>query len=52
MTRTDAIDLLTLLSALESWALCNTAPLPDYLHDRMVAQIEKLRDMAINGSDK
>lgn len=52
MTRTDAIDLLMLLSALESWALANTTKLPDYLHDRMAKQIETLRDVAINGDVK
>lgn len=49
MSRTDAVDLLMLLSALESWAMGQQQRLPDYLHERLADQVEKLRDVAIKG---
>lgn len=47
MTRTEAVDLLMLLSALESWALSQEQHLPDYLCDRMADQITLLRTAAL-----
>lgn len=33
MTKPQALDLLMLLSALESWSFSTGRPLPDYLYD-------------------
>ena len=43
MTKPQALDLLMLLSALESFVLTTGKPLPDYLHDRIDSAIEGLR---------
>jgi hypothetical protein len=33
MTKDEALKIIKLLSALESWAFCAKNPLPDYLHE-------------------
>ena len=35
MTKQQALDILLLLSALESWGFSNTQMFPDYLHERL-----------------
>lgn len=35
MTKQECLDLLMLLSALESWSFSTKERLPDYLHDRL-----------------
>ena len=43
MTKKEMLDVLRLLSALESWSLSrNTTSLPDYLHDDIINVVEKL----------
>ena len=42
MTKADQLDLLMLLSALESWSLANKSPLPPYLHDRLDITVNTL----------
>jgi hypothetical protein len=42
MTKEQAIELLKLLSALESWSFANGQRLPDYLHERLCSAIETL----------
>ena len=44
MTKPQAIDLLMLLSALESWVFSTGNPLPDYLLERLDVAIAVLRD--------
>ena len=44
MTKPQALDLLMLLSALESWSFSTGKPLPDYLLERVDAAIAVLRD--------
>ena len=44
MTKPQAIDLLMLLSALESWSFSTGKPLPDYLLERLDVAIAVLRD--------
>ena len=44
MTKPQALDLLMLLSALESWSFSTGKPLPDYLLVRIDAAIAVLRD--------
>ncbi len=43
MTKPQALDLLMLLSALESWAVSTGKPLPDYLLERQDNSLEALR---------
>ena len=43
MTKEQYLDLLMLLSALESWALSSKERLPDYLHDRINDNVDALR---------
>ena len=42
MTKEQYIDLLMLLSALESWALSASTTMPDYLHDRLCVTVNLL----------
>jgi hypothetical protein len=42
MNKEQALELLKLLSALESWSFANGQRLPDYLHERMCNAIETL----------
>ena len=42
MTKPDLLEIIKLLSALESWGLSQKEPFPDYLHDRLLDTIEKL----------
>ena len=43
MTKPQAIDLLMLLSALESWGMSNNQRPPDYLLERLDNSLEVLR---------
>jgi hypothetical protein len=43
MTKPELLDLLQLLSALESWGFSTERPLPDYLADRVCDAVEILR---------
>ena len=43
MTKSDALDLLMLLSALESAFMASKAPIPDYLLERIGDSVEMLR---------
>ena len=42
MTRVEALEVIKLLSALESWSFSLKERLPDYLHDKIAASIEVL----------
>ena len=42
MTKEQSLELIKLLSALESWAFSTGARLPDYLHDQLSEVIESL----------
>ena len=45
MTKAQALDLIQLLSALESFALTQTGKmLPDYLHERISDSMDVLRE--------
>lgn len=44
MTKPQALDLLMLLSALESWSFSTGKPLPDYLLDRLDVALVALRN--------
>ena len=42
MTKKDYLDVIMLLSALESWAFAENKRLPDYLSDQLGASLDKL----------
>lgn len=42
MTKEDALKLIKLLSAMESWALSQQTRLPDYLHEDLCSAVEVL----------
>ena len=42
MTKEQTLEILKLLSALESWGFSNDKRLPDYLHERLCAVIDVL----------
>ena len=43
MTREQYLNILILLSSLESLILANKVPVPDYLFDRLVESVDLLR---------
>ena len=47
MTKEDAIKLIKLLSAMESWAFSTKTPLPDYLHEDLSLALEKLEKIVL-----
>jgi hypothetical protein len=47
MTKEDAIKLIKLLSALESWAFSAKTDLPDYLHEDLSIAMEKLERIVL-----
>jgi hypothetical protein len=51
MTRAQAIDLLMLLSALESWAMAQHARLPDYLLGDIQTACDGLKAQVLAGDD-
>lgn len=42
MTKEDALKIMMLLSALESWAFSTKSPIPDYLHEELHTSMEVL----------
>ena len=42
MTREQILEILMLLSALESWGFSNNQRLPDFIHDRLSKSIDDL----------
>lgn len=42
MTKEQALEILKLLSALESWSFATKHDLPEYLHERLCAAIDLL----------
>jgi hypothetical protein len=47
MTKEDAIKLIKLLSALESWSFSAKTDLPDYLHEDLSLALEKLEKIVL-----
>jgi len=47
MTKEDAIKLIKLLSAMESWAFSTKTLLPDYLHEDLCIAVEKLEKIIL-----
>ena len=44
MTKAELLELLQLLSALESWGFSIGKNLPDYLHDSLSSKVERLTE--------
>jgi hypothetical protein len=42
MSKEDALKIIKLLSALESWSFSNKNELPDYLHEDLCLALDKL----------
>jgi hypothetical protein len=47
MTKEDALKLIKLLSALESWSFSAKTDLPDYLHEDLCLAVEKLEKIVL-----
>ena len=47
MTKAEALNLIKLLSALESWAFSTKTLLPDYLHDDLCVALKKLEAIVL-----
>ena len=47
MTKQEALNLIKLLSALESWAFSTKTMLPDYLHDDLCVTVRKLEAIVL-----
>jgi hypothetical protein len=47
MSKEDAIKLIKLLSALESWSFSAKTDLPDYLHEDLSIAMEKLEKIIL-----
>ena len=52
MSRSDYIELLTLLSALESWGFSAKTNIPEYLHDRLADQMFKLTKQILGENEE
>jgi hypothetical protein len=48
MTKSDYLEIIKLLSALESWGFATKERLPDYLHDQLQLAIDKLSKEVLN----
>ena len=47
MTKSQALALIELLSAIESWALSNDKTIPDYLHENLCNSMQSLREIIL-----
>jgi hypothetical protein len=47
MTKEQALQMIKLLSALESWAFSVKSPLPDYLHEDLCLAVERLEKIVL-----
>jgi hypothetical protein len=47
MTKEDALKLIKLLSALESWSFSAKTDLPEYLHEDLCLAVEKLEKIVL-----
>jgi hypothetical protein len=47
MTKEEALNIVKLLSALESWAFSTANMLPDYLHDDLCVVVKKLEKIVL-----
>lgn len=47
MSKEKALDMLVLLSAIESWSFSAKIMLPDYLHENLQSTVESLRNIIL-----
>ena len=47
MSREEALSIIKLLSALESWAFSTKVMLPDYLHDHLCVAVKSLEAIVL-----
>lgn len=47
MSRAEALAMIRLLSAIESWGMARGESLPEYLHDQLDAAMEKLEAIVL-----
>ncbi len=47
MNKSEALELIKLLSALESWSYSVKERFPDYLHDNIAKQIDELTKVVL-----
>ncbi len=47
MSKEEALKIIKLLSALESWAFSTKTLLPDYLHEDLCLAVEKLEKIVL-----
>ena len=52
LTKKEILDLLMLLSALESWGFSSNTLLPDYLHDRLGESVDLLSVVLLSDEKK
>lgn len=50
MTNSQILDLLMLLSAIESWSFADKHRMPDYLYERLDVSIDMLRKQLLGES--
>jgi hypothetical protein len=50
MSREEMLDIIMLLSALESWGFSVKEHIPDYLHERLTDAIDVLRAEVLKGT--
>lgn len=48
MTREQKLEMLMMLSAVESWSFADKHVMPDYLHERLNNSITLLREEVLN----
>jgi hypothetical protein len=49
MDKEQCLDILLLLSALESWSFATKTPLPDYLHERLGDMVLAMSKVVLKG---
>lgn len=47
ITKQEALDIMMLLSALESWGFCHEKMIPDYLHERLSDTVGSLASKVV-----
>ena len=52
MDKTLALQLIKLLSALESWGFSNKQMFPDYLHEDLASRLEDLESIVLDEKKK
>tara|TARA_R110000868_G_scaffold233488_4_gene487206 strand:- start:246 stop:401 length:156 start_codon:yes stop_codon:yes gene_type:complete len=50
MTKAEALKIIKLLSAMESWAFSTKNLLPDYLHEDLCLAVERLEKIVLKES--